>query len=171
MDKLRGSITGGQLPKGAWSYRRSTQLQRQYAAPPTRTPRSNSPIVSASSGTSVDPVLHPPQLLIIKNSCLSKLSIYLLKRGRAPLDRVRTHPDASYLFFSSPLFFVPFARLEEWEGKYDKKHMKKTRQASQREGYTIHGHDKEKSLSGAVAVSKTLVASPPGPAVKDLLSR
>ena len=38
MDKLRGSITGGQLPKGAWSYRRSTQLQRQYAAPPTRTP-------------------------------------------------------------------------------------------------------------------------------------
>ena len=28
-NKLRGSITGGQLPKGAWSYRRSTQLRRQ----------------------------------------------------------------------------------------------------------------------------------------------
>ena len=35
---------------------------------------------------------------------------------------------------------------------------------------TVHGHGKQESLSSAVAISKTLIASPPGPTVKDLLS-
>ena len=36
--------------------------------------------------------------------------------------------------------------------------------------YTVHGHEEEKNLSGAVVVSKSLIAGPPRPTMKDLLS-
>ena len=41
--------------------------------------------------------------------------------------------------------------------------------AEQGEECAVHGHDEEKSLRDAVAVSTTLITSPPRPAMKDLL--